>query len=129
MTPDLEIGRIFPLPEGRDAAGFITELARVNVEDRAEAAACAVRDARVEYYPSDALVVDVDEAYRRRTARQDEETAHCGPFGVGCESISYWRVGQGFAWFFDFGQSLADVDAGSMVLMRRASDGSWEVVA
>ena len=48
-----------------------------------------------------------------------------GPQGIDETKVSYWRVRQGFAWFFDLGDRDPDFSAGNMAVFTRNPDGAW----
>lgn len=93
----------------------------------AQRATCEIRSAGVEGWPSDALVIAPTAAERARLP-QDEPVAVCGPMGYDEDSISYWRVRQGFAWFYALGQESQGFDAASVTLIQKQPDGSWLAV-
>jgi hypothetical protein len=92
----------------------------------AERAACEIRQAGIEGWPTDALVIAPTAAARARMP-QNEPIAACGPFGVDEDSARYWRIKQGYAWFYDLGQEEPDFDPASITVLQRAADGSWQV--
>lgn len=107
-----------------DKTAALLRVARDAIDDPAEKAACSVRNARIDSWPDDALVVDVSPAEAAK-APADEPRSACGPFGLDEDSSAYWRVFQGYSWFFQLGQDAAQVDPGSFTLMRKGGDGSW----
>ncbi|WP_109807332.1 hypothetical protein [Sphingosinithalassobacter portus] len=116
--------RIAPMTaSGADDA--ILEIARPAMTDPADRALCRVRKAGIDVWPDDALVVDVppDQA---AAMPDDMPRSSCGPFGYSGDEASFWRVFQGYLWFFQLGQDFAQVDPGSFTLMRRADDGRWQ---
>jgi hypothetical protein len=133
-TPDAEYEpvRMFPVSEYPDPKARILDLVRATTEDKAEAEACQVIDAPQDYYPADALVADVPEAFRtaalKKAGAEGDAYAFCGDYGITSESAKFWRISGGFAWFFDFGQDLPDFQPGSLMLMRKQPDGSWAAV-
>jgi len=106
-----------------DAKTAIRGLARQAIEDHKEAAGCEVRLAKVSGWPGDALVVDVSEAEAAK-APQDELRSACGPYGYTDDAVMYWRPSGRHALWFNLGQDIPEVDAGSFVVVR---DGaiSW----
>lgn len=107
-----------------DARQGVTARARSAIENPAEAAACSARVAGLEGWPSDALVVDVS-AQEAAKAPADEPRAACGPLGLNEDEMSFWRVVQGYGWFFQLGQDAVEIDPGSFTLMTKRPDGSW----
>ncbi len=102
----------------------VTARARASIEDRAEAKGCFARKAGIDVWPSDALVVDIAPEKAAKLAADGPRTA-CGPLGLNEDEASYWRVMQGYAWFFQLGQDATEIDPGSFTLMTRQPDGSW----
>lgn len=106
--------------DGADGKATILAEARRLIEDPAERARCQVREAKMEDWPADALVVDevpIPEADGIRSA--------CGELGLDEGAQTFWRVSQGSAWFFRLGQESPVVDAGSFTLVNRDAGGSW----
>ena len=94
---------------------------------KAEAAKCFVRPARNEFFPADALVVDVSDAEAAK-APKDEPRNACGQYGLDEDSQSFWRVFQGYAWYFNLGQDEPEIDPGSLTLARKDVNGKWVAV-
>lgn len=86
---------------------------------------CAIRPANLEGWPTDALLI-APSAAMRATMPQDEPITACGPYGVDENSVRYWRIAQGFAWFYDLGQEDPDFDPTSFTVFVRTEDG-WTV--
>lgn len=103
-----------------DAAKAVTARARESIQAKAEAAKCNARPAKVDGWPKDAMVVDNGE----RSADGDP-VAVCGDLGYFDEANRFWRVVQGYAWFFDFGQDLVEIDPGSITLMSQGENGEY----
>lgn len=117
--------RLFTI-NAADPQGGLRALVVEGVDDPEEAAACEVRPASFQDWPADALVVDVNAAYKAAHAITDAEPrSACGPLGLDTDSVNFWRIAQGFAWRFDLGQDEVGVDPNGFLLMRRAADGSW----
>lgn len=110
-----------------DARQGVTARARAAMESPAEATGCSARAAELEGWPSDALVVDVS-AQEAAKAPDDEPRAACGPLGLNQDEMSFWRVVQGYGWFFQLGQDAVEIDPGSFTLMTKQPDGSWGAV-
>lgn len=87
---------------------------------------CEIRPAGREGWPSDALVIAPNEAVRAGLP-QDQPVVACGPLGVDETKVRYWRVRQGFAWFFDLGDRDPDFDAGNMTVIAKGADGAWQI--
>ncbi len=58
-------------------------------------------------------------------ARKDEPRTACGPVGLDEDSETYWRVFQGYSWFFELGQDEAEIDPGSLTLIHKDAQGKW----
>lgn len=112
-------------PNNKTAA--LLRIARQAIDDPNEQAQCTVRNAGIDGWPEDALVVDVSPA-QAATASPDEPRSACGPYGLNEDEASYWRVFQGHSWFFQLGQDALQIDPGSFTLMRKGSDGAWTQV-
>tara|TARA_R110000824_G_scaffold252106_1_gene440803 strand:+ start:2461 stop:3258 length:798 start_codon:yes stop_codon:yes gene_type:complete len=98
------------------------------MDDSAEAEKCLVRPAGLAGWPADALVVDVgpEEAAK---APSDEPRIACGLFGLDEDNSSYWRVFQGYSWWFQFSQdAYQDIDPRSLTLVRPDGSGGWKTV-
>jgi hypothetical protein len=98
--------------------------AREAIADRAEAGKCSVRPARINTFPSDALVVDVSPEQAAK-ARKDEPRTACGRYGLDEHTQRFWRVFQNFSWFFELGQDDMDIDPGSLTMISRDGKGNW----
>jgi hypothetical protein len=92
--------------------------------NKAEAARCFVRPARNEFFPADALVVDVSDAEAAKAPKNEPRSA-CGNYGMDEDSQSFWRVFQGYAWYFNLGQDEPEIDPGSLTLARKDAAGKW----
>lgn len=110
--------------DSSDKTATILRIARDAIDDPAEREACSVRNARIEMWPEDALVVDVSAAQAAK-APPDEPRSACGPFGLNEDETAFWRVFQGHSWFFQLGQDVWQVDPGSFTLLAKGDDGSW----
>jgi len=120
-------GQVLVRVTGSDPADRTADLLRVArdaIDDPAEKAGCSVRNAGIDGWPEDALVVDVSKAEAEKVGADGPRTA-CGPFGLDEDSTSYWRVFQGHSWFFQLGQDAAQIDPGSFTLMRKGKNGAW----
>lgn len=85
---------------------------------------CQIVPAEREGWPTDALLIAPNAG--RVGGRP---VAACGPLGTDETKVSYWRVRQGFAWFFDLGNRDPDFDAGNMAIFTRNADGAWRLKA
>ena len=110
--------------DATDKTAALLRVARDAIDDPAQKAGCSVRNARIEGWPRDALVVDVSEAEADKAPKDEPRTA-CGPFGLDEDSAAYWRVFQGYSWFFQLGQDALQIDPGSFTLLRKGTDGHW----
>ncbi len=108
---------------GEPNAGILGT-AREALGNPALAAKCQVFPAKNPNWPTDALVVDVSPAEAAK-ARKDEPRTACGPFGLDEDSQSFWRVFQGFSWYFELGQDEMEVDPGSFTLVHKDDKGQW----
>jgi hypothetical protein len=120
------------LAETQDAGrARILEIVRGTVTD-AEGPLCELRAAG-EFYPADALIADISAANREgmgfAAPDSDMVESACGPFGFAPDAVQYWRVRQGFAWWFNLGQDLPDFVPATLTLMRKDEAGNWAVVA
>jgi hypothetical protein len=91
-----------------------------------EQAKCEIRTVGYEGWPADVLQITLKDTARAGTPENGIFTA-CGPFGVSDQSIKYWRVRQGYAWFFDLPLTDPDFDAGNMAVVVKGADGKWAV--
>lgn len=90
--------------------------ARDAMVDKAAAARCIVRLAH-EPSVADELVVDFNLAETAKDAG-DGPRYPCGPFGYDDEEWTFWRIFDGYAWFFDFGQDVyQDIDPRSLTIV------------
>ncbi len=89
-----------------------------------ERATCEIRPAGIDVWPADALVI-APTAEARAAMPSDEPIAACGEFGIDEDSTTYWRIKQGYAWFFQLGQDTPDFDPGSITMMHKSDDGIW----
>lgn len=118
VSPDPEpyavVSLIAAAPDARTA---IRGFARYAIEDRTEAAGCDVRLAKVTGWPGDALVVDVS-ATEAAKAPADEIRSACGPYGYTDDATMFWRPSGRYALWFNLGQDIPEVDAGSFVVVK-----------
>lgn len=105
----------------------LLRIARDGIDNPQESQGCMVRNAGVDVWPADALVVDVSKAEAAKASPDGPRTA-CGPFGLNEDESSFWRVFQGHSWFFQLGQDLWQVDPGSFTLLSKGNDGRWSQV-
>lgn len=99
--------------------------ARESIESAAEAAECSVHPAGRDGWPEDALVVDISSEKAALEAKDGPRWA-CGPFGLNEDETAYWRVFQGFSWWFQFSQdAYQDVDPRTLTLLVSDGDGGW----
>lgn len=110
--------------DASDRTATILRIARDAIDDPRESKACTVRNARIDYWPADALVVDVGAAQAAQ-APPDEPRASCGPFGLSEDESAFWRVFHGHSWFFQLGQDVWQIDPGSFTLLAKDRSGTW----
>jgi hypothetical protein len=89
---------------------------------------CEIVPAEREGWPTDALLIAPSAAARARLA-EGRPIVACGPLGIDETKVSYWRVRQGFAWFFDLGNRDPDFDAGNMAVFTQSVEGTWRLKA
>lgn len=91
----------------------------------AERRRCGIEPAGIDGWPKDALVIRPNAA--TRAAHKDDEgpLPTCGPYGVGEDATTYWRVRQGFAWFFNISPGPLDFDPASITVVAKSADGAW----
>jgi len=122
------LGRVFAgNPDGRSR---ILWEARDSVGDAKAAKRCQLKPPyQSDGLPTDALIVDV--ARSAADLARDDATPVCGPFGYNPAggSIDFWRAHQGYAWFFQMGTDVWDVDPGSFTIITRDDSGVWKRVA
>lgn len=135
-----EVVRLFRLEGVSDPKKLILDMAKGTAKEEkakaAEIAACEVRPAGAGY-PADAVLVDVNDAYKRanRIGPYDPvkdgpgagEYAACGSWGITDASGDFWLIRDGYAWFVQQGQDLPDFDAGSLTVFRKGANG-WAPV-
>lgn len=85
---------------------------------------CQITPIEREGWPRDALFIAPSVADQEKLFKGGPVVA-CGPLGIDETRQRYWRVRQGFAWFFDLGDKDPDFDAGNMAVVAKAADGSW----
>ena len=93
---------------------------------KAKTGPCEIVPAEREGWPTDALLIAPSAAARAK-APQNTKLVACGPTGIDETKVSYWRVRQGFAWFFDLGDKDSDIDAGNMSVIAKGADGAWRL--
>lgn len=85
------------------------------MQDPVASAQCNVRSG-YEGWPADALIVD--NMSEEEAAQSQEMRSACGDFGFNGESQAYWRVFDGYSWFFDLGQdAYQDIDPRSLTIV------------
>ena len=103
------------------------EALQVGIPNKAERASCVLQPAGIDGWPADALVIQPS-AEARANAPKDKFPASCGEYGVDIDSKTFWRVTQGYAWYFQMGPDSMDFDPGSLLLMKKTAGGEWEAV-
>jgi hypothetical protein len=107
--------------DGLDPQARVLGYVRDGIKDKAQRARCVVRPAKREEWPGDAIVVDDP------TVKQPEgqlRDAMCGPYGITDDSSAFWRILGNFAWYFDLGQNVWEVDPGSFTVVQAAAGKS-----
>jgi hypothetical protein len=112
--------------ENEDGDAAIVRYARAAMNAKTSASQCAVRPAKVAFWPADARVVDVSEAEAAKAPKDEPRTA-CGKYGLDEDAQVFWRTFQGFAWYFDLGQDEFEIDPGSLTLVRKDEGGNWSI--
>ncbi len=112
--------------ENEDGDAAILRHARAAMDAKTKTAKCAVRLAKQELWPADAKVVDVSAAEAAK-APKDEPRSACGKYGLDEDAQLFWRVFQGFAWYFNLGQEDFVIDPGSLTLVSRDEAGNWSL--
>ncbi|AMO71128.1 hypothetical protein AZE99_04010 [Sphingorhabdus sp. M41] len=98
------------------------------MDDSAAAEQCMVRPAGVDGWPADAMVIDVSPEEAAK-APSDEPRTACGMFGLDQDNSSYWRVFQGYSWWFQLSQdAYQDIDPRSLTLVQPDGTGGWMTV-
>jgi hypothetical protein len=90
-----------------------------------DTSACEIVSADREGWPTDAKLI-APSADARAKLFASQPVVACGPLGIDETKVSYWRVRQGFAWFFDLGNRDPDFDAGNMSVFTKSADGTWK---
>ncbi|MFM7404096.1 MAG: hypothetical protein ACKO1N_08400 [Erythrobacter sp.] len=95
-------------------------------EDQEDAVkGCVVLDAKDPGLPSDALLVD--NPTEAATAKlEDGPRTACGTMGLDEDSMAFWRVFQGYAWYYNLGQDALEIDPSSLTVLRKDDAGNWE---
>ncbi len=124
----LVLARIFAGdPDGRGRAQWE---ARDSMQNPAQAKQCGLKPPyQAEGLPGDALIVDI--ARSQAALESDDAGPECGPFGYNPAggSIDFWRTHQGYAWFFQMGTDVWDIDPGSFTIVEKGADGRWRPLA
>ncbi|ATW02339.1 hypothetical protein [Sphingorhabdus sp. YGSMI21] len=102
--------------------------ARDAMDDPVAAERCVVRPAGLDGWTADALVVDVG-AEEAAKSSSDSPRSTCGRFGLDEGNSSFWRVFQGYSWWFQLSQDVyQDIDPRSLTLVRPDGAGGWTTV-
>lgn len=121
--PETVLIRVTGANIGRPHENLLAHTIRA-MDNKDEAVNCHVRPAEIDGWPRDAIVVDNKDSAASMT--QTEPHSACGQFGFDQENTSYWRVFQGFSWWFQLTQdAYQDIDPRSLTVITRSSDGSW----
>jgi hypothetical protein len=89
-----------------------------------ERAKCIVRPPDGQGWPKDALVIAYNDD-AAQTLPKNEPNAVCGEYGLDEDSLRFWLVRQGYAFFFDLGQDQSDLDPSSFMVFAKDADGNW----
>lgn len=122
-TKDVELVRIFG--DGDRDPKTVIDWLKTDIPE-AERATCELRPAGIDGWPTDAMVI-APTAEARVKLPADEPIQACGMYGLDEDSQTFWRFFQGYAWYFQLGQDISDIDPASLTLMRKVGDG-WEQV-
>lgn len=90
----------------------------------AERARCEVQAANIDGWPSDALVIGYN-AQAARGLPADQPNAVCGEYGRDDDSVKYWLIRDGYAFFLNLGQDGVDFEPNSLTVFRRSPEGVW----
>lgn len=120
LDEPVELVSVYSMDGGPNAA----VLMRAGKGETAAIRGCEVRSARVDGWPSDALVLDNPAEAASANVEDGPRTA-CGSMGLDEDSAAYWRVFQGYAWFFSLGQDGLEFDPSSLSILRKGDDGNW----
>jgi hypothetical protein len=101
------------------------EALKAGIPNEAERASCVLQPAGIAGWPADALVIQPSAEARAKTPK-NELPASCGEYGLDIDSTSFWRVAQGYAWYFQMGPDSIDFDPASLLLMKKTAAGEWE---
>lgn len=123
-TPGAELVRIFTSDPKDPQAAIRFVIADAPAAERPK---CEVQPAGRDYWPKDALIITYKPAFQQEL-ETDAPNSICGSFGVDEDSQRFWRIQQGYAWFFQLGQDAAEIDPAAIVLMRKGADGVWNPV-
>ncbi len=88
---------------------------RDGIKNKAQRARCVVRPAKEQGWPGDAIVVDDPTVKGRKGELRD---AVCGDYGYTPDGAAFWRILGDFAWYFDLGQDVWQVDPGSFTVVK-----------
>lgn len=119
--PGAEAVRIFTSDPQNPNAALQTIIDALPAAERAK---CEVQPANVPGWPADALVIGYN-AEAARGLSADEPHALCGEFGRDDDSVKYWQIRDGYAYFFNLGQDGIDFEPNSLSVFRRSADGVW----
>lgn len=97
---------------------------RAAMDAPTESEQCSARPAGVDGWPEGALVVDIPEE-AAALEQDDGPRFACGPFGLNQDSENYWRVFDGYAWFFSMGQEPNGIAPASFTLLVADGNGGW----
>lgn len=119
-NPGAELVRVFTADPADPQAALRGLIAAAPAAERAR---CEVQPAARADWPKDALVIGYKKAFA--SAVSDGVVHVCGPYGLDTGAQTYWRIQQGYAWFFTLGQDVAEIDPAAITLFRKGADGAW----
>lgn len=105
--------------EEPDVSANLLAFTREAIEDPARREKCAARKLEGEGLPEDGWEVNVSEAELAKLPQDEIPPDQCGPYGASGDTLRYWRVFGGFAWFMDLGQDMPDYDPGTFTLVSK----------
>lgn len=122
-APGGELVRIFT-SDPQDPQKVIRDL--IAAAPAAERSRCEVQPADRAGWPKDAVVIGYKKTFA--TEATDGVVQLCGPYGRDTGAQTFWRIHQGYAWFFTLGQDAAEIDPATVTLFRKGADGAWAAV-
>ncbi|GIL03276.1 MAG: hypothetical protein BroJett030_31750 [Alphaproteobacteria bacterium] len=128
IPPGYPLVRIADAGQG-DARANVLVRARAAIEDPAMKKKCGILPVAETGLPADHIVVGLLPAHRQEKPEYSEPygaVGLCGPFGEN-DGVSFWRIFQGSAWFFNLGQdAFQDIAPESLTLVTADRKGGWK---